>query len=216
MFTTILITYFIMNNSAVAEGLLENYQVLSFLSFMISSGAALALVSSKALRYHSPTNFILLGIFTVMQSLMVGVFSTLVSPKAVCLGTMHTLTAFLAVTLYSFQPKPQYDLSVMGSALLTTLTALIVGSIFGVFLNLPWFDNFMSGALAVLFTTYLVHDTQQIVGGKHHKYQYGQKEYILAALNLYQDVVSMFIEIVKILHLNEPGKQKEKSEKEEW
>jgi len=37
------------------------------------------------------------------------------------------------------------------------------------------------------------------VGGIHHKYQYGQKEYILAALNLYQDAIALYMEVVKIM-----------------
>jgi FtsH-binding integral membrane protein len=71
------------------------------------------------------------------------------------------------------------------------------------------FINYYSGALAVLFASYLAYDTQKIVGGKHHKYSYGQKEYILAALNLYQDVINFFIQIMNILNKVEKNGNKE-------
>ena len=47
--------------------------------------------------------------------------------------------------------------------------------------------------------TYLAYDTQMIVGGTHRKKQYGQKEYILAALNLYQDALNLFVQIMRLL-----------------
>ena len=34
---------------------------------------------------------------------------------------------------------------------------------------------------------------QAVLGGKHHKYQLGPDDYVFAALNLYLDIVTMFI-----------------------
>ena len=64
---------------------------------------------------------------------------------------------------------------------------------------MPLVDNLLAGLLAVLFAVYIMHDTQKIIGGKHHKHSYSQKEYILAALNLYQDVINFFIQMLTIL-----------------
>lgn len=76
---------------------------------------------------------------------------------------------------------------------------MLVGIVLNFFLKMPLIDNIISGALAVLFASYMAFDTQKIVGGKHHKYSYSQKEYILAALNLYQDVINFFMQIMSIL-----------------
>jgi FtsH-binding integral membrane protein len=203
MFTTICITALIMNNYGIQNFFFQNYQAMFIASTVISTGIILTLVSNKELRYKAPNNFILLGVHTIMQSLMVGTFSSMFNPKTVCLGTMHTLTAFLAITLYSFQPNPKYDLTVFGNGLLTALTSLMLGSILGFFFHLPLLDNVISGCLAVVFALYLYHDTQKIIGGKHHKYHYGQKEYILAALNLYQDVLNFYIQMMKLLSKTE-------------
>lgn len=203
MTTTIAVTYFIMRNSDVASFLLQNYQPISIGSFIVSTGIILTLVNNPKLRYTFPNNILLLGMHTFLQSVMVGTFSSLMSPKAVCLGTVHTLAVFIAIALYTLQPYPQFDFSILGNALLATVTSLGVGVVLNLFLDMPVFDNILSGVLAVVFALYLLHDLSQIVGGQHRKYQYNQKEYILAALNLYQDAISMYMHIVKLLKDNE-------------
>ena len=53
--------------------------------------------------------------------------------------------------------------------------------------------------------------TQKIVGGKDKKNQYSPKEYILAALNLYQDVIALFLSIMKFLHNDDDNNNKRKN-----
>lgn len=52
---------------------------------------------------------------------------------------------------------------------------------------------------AVLFGVYLVFDTQIMLGGRH-KYAISPEEYIFAALNLYLDIVNMFLYILSMLN----------------
>lgn len=46
---------------------------------------------------------------------------------------------------------------------------------------------------------YLVFDTQLIVGGKHRKYEVSPEEYIFAALNLYLDIVGLFLLLLQLI-----------------
>lgn len=48
---------------------------------------------------------------------------------------------------------------------------------------------------------YLVFDTQLILGGKHRKYQVSPEEYVFAALNLYLDIVSLFLLLLQLIGL---------------
>ena len=57
----------------------------------------------------------------------------------------------------------------------------------------------ISGGSAAICAAYIAYDTQLIVGGKHKKRSYNAKEYILASLGLYQDVISLFLQIVSLL-----------------
>eukprot|EP01036_Dinobryon_divergens_P028518 gene28518-37472_t len=198
MISTVAITSIIMNNPALSRLLLLNFEVVSLSTCAVSMLAAMALLLSPRCRYSSPTNFILLGLFTLAQSVVVGTFSSLFNPRTVCLGGMHTLSALLAITLYAFQPNPKYDLTASGNILLASLSALTMGTILNFFFRMPLLNNLISGLLAVVFAGYIAYDTQMIVGGKS-KRQYATNDYILAALNLYQDVISFFIQILKIL-----------------
>jgi protein lifeguard len=199
MVCTIAITSIIMNDGNIQSFLLRNFKAFLISAYLISTGVIVALVSNPRLRYIKPVNFVLLGLHTVMQSILVGIFSSAINPRLVCLGTIHTLGTFLAITLYSFQPNEKFDLTNFGNVLLTGSSSLLIGILLNFFLKMPIIDNIISGALAVLFASYMAFDTQKIVGGKHHKYSYSQKEYILAALNLYQDVINFFMQIVSIL-----------------
>lgn len=211
MACTIGITAVIMNNEDLRYFLYRNVKPFLIISYLASFGVITALVTQPELRYRPPTNFLLLGLHTVLQSTMVGIFSSLMGPRLVCLGTVHTLATFLAITLYSFQPNEKLDLTPLGNLLLTSLTSLTVGSLLNHFFRMPLVDNLISGAMAVVFATYLAYDTQKIVGGKHHKHAYSPKEYILAALNLYQDIISLFMHIVSILDKMEKSKKRRRS-----
>jgi len=56
----------------------------------------------------------------------------------------------------------------------------------------------VSVCLSVCLFQYLVFDTQMMLGGKH-KYSLSPEEYIFAALNLYLDIVNMFLYILNIV-----------------
>lgn len=51
---------------------------------------------------------------------------------------------------------------------------------------------------ALLFSVYLIYDTQLMMGG-NHKYSISPEEYIFAALNIYLDVVNIFLYILTII-----------------
>ena len=50
---------------------------------------------------------------------------------------------------------------------------------------------------ALIFSLYIVYDTQMMMGGKH-KYSLSPEEYIFAALNLYLDIINLFMYLLAI------------------
>lgn len=52
---------------------------------------------------------------------------------------------------------------------------------------------------ALLFSVYLVYDTQLLIGGEHHKYSISPEDYVFAALTLYLDIIQLFLMILQIL-----------------
>ena len=57
----------------------------------------------------------------------------------------------------------------------------------------------------LIFSLYIVYDTQKVVGGKHHKHQFGTDEYVFAALNLYLDIINLFLYLLEILRMLQGG-----------
>ena len=51
---------------------------------------------------------------------------------------------------------------------------------------------------ALIFSLYIVFDTQLMMGG-NHKYSLDPEEYIFAALNLYLDIINLFLYILMIV-----------------
>ena len=45
---------------------------------------------------------------------------------------------------------------------------------------------------------YIVYDTQLMIGGKH-KYSLDPEEYVFAALNLYLDIINLFLYLLSII-----------------
>lgn len=56
----------------------------------------------------------------------------------------------------------------------------------------------IGAAGAFVFSLYLIYDTQLMMGGKH-KYALDPEEYIFAALNIYLDVINLFMYILMIV-----------------
>jgi hypothetical protein len=51
---------------------------------------------------------------------------------------------------------------------------------------------------ALVFSLYIVYDTQLMIGGKH-KYSLSPEEYVFASLNLYLDIINLFLYILMIV-----------------
>jgi protein lifeguard len=155
MAATVGITAFIMSNFDVALFLIRNLQSVVLSTGLISTAVVIALGFSPNLRYNAPYNFLLLGLFTFCQAVVVGSLSVLVPRGLVCVAALHTLTAFFAITLYSFQPNPKYDLSQWGNGLLAVLSSVLVTTFLNVFLRIPLFESLQPAILAVVFALYI-------------------------------------------------------------
>lgn len=81
------------------------------------------------------------------------------------------------------------------------LVSLIVLLIFG-FVAVMWPNEIVRMVYAclgaLLFSFYLVFDTQLMVGG-NHKVAYAPEEYVFAALSLYLDIGNLFLYLLRII-----------------
>jgi protein lifeguard len=55
-----------------------------------------------------------------------------------------------------------------------------------------------SAGILLLFSVYIVYDTQLIVGGEHRKLSFSIDDYAFAALMLYVDIIQLFLSILEL------------------
>jgi protein lifeguard len=179
-----------------------------FLSFVISHpglfkwgtliSTLAALFGISVFKKSYPTNLLLLGFFTFVISLDVSFVC--VSLTAVGLGTIiakaAAITALLSggLTLYAFKSKR--DFSFLGAALFPLLFALSIYNLLAIFfpsLQMGIMGLIGSSAGALIFCGYILFDTFRII----HVLE--PDDYIEAAIQLYLDIVNLFLYIVEIL-----------------
>ncbi|XP_013171967.1 PREDICTED: protein lifeguard 1-like isoform X1 [Papilio xuthus] len=173
----------------------NNY--LLWVAIAVLFACIIAMACCPDIRRTAPTNFIFLFVFTLAQSFMLGVVTSIYSVSEVMMAVGITAGVCLALTLFAFQTK--WDFTMMGGALVAASMILLLFGLIAIFLprnNILTLVYASAGAL--LFSLYLVYDTQLMMGGKH-KYSLSPEEYIFAALNLYLDIVNIFLFILTII-----------------
>ena len=88
------------------------------------------------------------------------------------------------------------DLTQFGSMLFAGLMVLLVSAVMGAFMNVPQNSLVGSTVGALLFSAFIVHDTQLIVGGKKRQFDTG--DYVLGAMSLYMDIVNLFLYLLRL------------------
>lgn len=156
-----------------------------------------------------PTNYIVLFSFTLCEAIMLGITCLFVNTAAVGLAAAMTAAITAGLTLYACTTKTDFTGS--GPFLVAALLALIMcgffGSVFGMMYHVPWLQNVYAGFGALLFSMFIVYDTQMIMGssgkmdawGNPRKVEIAIDDYVFAALNLYLDIVQLFIYLVQLL-----------------
>jgi len=152
----------------------------------------------------SPWNYLLLGLFTLAMSYMLGVVASFYDTFSVMFAILITIAVVVGLTLFACQTK--YDFTGWGPYLFGFLIILILfGALNGFvcgFMSCKVLNILYSCIGALLFSFYIIYDTQLVVGGNHRKYQFSTDDYIFAALNLYLDVVNLFVYVLSCVGNN--------------
>ena len=112
-------------------------------------------------------------------------------PGLIGQAAVLTLGAFGILTLYAFVSRR--DFSAWGSFLIVGLFVLIGTSILNFFIGNATADLWLAGVAVLLFSGLLVFDTWRL------RNRYGPDEYVGAAVNIYLDLLNMFMAILRIM-----------------
>lgn len=185
-----------------------NGAVVPMVSLVVSTISWFIICSSADARRKSPMKWWLLGLFTLGEAISVGFVSSFYKYRSVLSAMLATVAATASVSLYTaLQKNSKHDLSQWGAGLSSCAMIFLVYGIIGLLQTmgvipanfLPYNDAIYSFFGASLFSFYLAHHTKLIVAGKHAKYQMNEKDYVFGAMTLYNDIINIFIYILRML-----------------
>jgi len=174
----------------------EGFCVILFsISTIIFILSVCVISCNRELARKVPTNYILLFCVTLSESILSAAAAINYPLEIVITAILLTIAASIGIICYTLKAKR--DLSYCGM----TLFALISQLFFFGFLNLIFRSNFLNLVYtflsAVMFGLYLVYDVQ-LISGKFGR-EYSVDDYIFAAMELYIDIIRLFLEILRIL-----------------
>ena len=201
------------NMAAISSLLMsESGPLLHGLSTFVTIASFYALLLSPDLR-RGKWKYPLLGLFTVGESSLVALL-TLFFPRRV-VAQAAGVTAFAAgsISLYTAKNKnPRYDLTRYGTFLYSLGTCFLILSLMhllGLTVSwmprIPWNEKLMCSLGAGLFSAYLSVHTKMVVGGGSAMFH--EKDYIFAALQLYSDIINLFVYLLRIMSASQSGKK---------
>eukprot|EP00812_Abedinium_dasypus_P010188 NODE_3822_length_739_cov_459.586257.p1 GENE.NODE_3822_length_739_cov_459.586257~~NODE_3822_length_739_cov_459.586257.p1 ORF type:complete len:194 (+),score=63.54 NODE_3822_length_739_cov_459.586257:56-583(+) len=148
-----------------------------------------------------PTNYLILLMLTVGLGGLVGYTTAWYTWQSVVLALGVTAGIFFSLTIFACKTKK--DFTGMGPYLYAALNALcLMGfaiAIISYFTRIVWMYMLYDSIGVVLFSFYIVYDTQVILGQwGGHKVALQIDDYVLAALTLYLDILNIFLFILSM------------------
>ncbi|KAK7092850.1 protein lifeguard 3-like [Littorina saxatilis] len=199
----LLITFALIATFMFVEPLKEYVQKhiwVSIFALMVFMGTFFTLACVESCRRNYPNNYILLLIFTLAMGTFAAITASTYDVLVVLIAVGITAFITFSLTLFAMQTKIDFTLC---SGVLFVCVIVLIG--FGLVVSIA---NFLFGfnkilimvysALsALLFSVFLVYDTQLILGGRRE--QLSEEEYVLAAMNLYVDIMYLFLDMLRLV-----------------
>jgi FtsH-binding integral membrane protein len=147
-------------------------------------------------RREFPKNIILTLVFTFIEGIFIAPFLALAesrAPGVIGQAGILTLSTFGVLTLYAAVSKR--DFSAWGSFFIVGLWVLIATSLLNFFFQSAVGSLWIAGATVLVFSGLLVFDTWRLLRTN----QFGADDYVPAAVNIYLDLLNLFLALVRLL-----------------
>ena len=154
------------------------------------------LVMAMQARRSFPRNLILTLVFTFVEGIFLApflLFAERANPGIIGQAGLLTLSTFGVLTLYAVISKR--DFSAWGSFFIVGLWVLIATMLINMFVGSALGSLWIAAGTVLVFSGLLVFDTWRIVRSG----QYGPDDYVPAAVNIYLDLLNLFIAIITLL-----------------
>jgi protein lifeguard len=173
---------------------LKNNLTLFWITFGVSVAILIPLVCFRSIARGVPQNYILLFLWTLCEGYMLATCVAFYDPLTVIFAGFLTLAVTLSLTVYAFTTKT--DFTMCGGLLFCLGTILFIWGIFTIIFG-PILNTLYCVLGLVVYSIYLIYDTQLIIG--KFGVEYNIDDYIYAALTIYLDIIQIFLYILEIL-----------------
>jgi len=186
----------------VAASWLQSHAWLLWAAVSMTFVTMCAMACCQQVTREYPTNYLVLFGFTIAEAVVVGFISASYTWQSVLLCAGLTAMIFFGLTAFACTTK--VDFTGLGPYLFGALLSLCA---WGFMVSLLWSLGFpMEWAVllydlvgVVIFVFYIIYDTQLILGGNHSQHEFGVDDYVFAALNLYLDIIQLFLHLLRLL-----------------
>mmetsp|Transcript_127945 Transcript_127945/g.226684 ORF Transcript_127945/g.226684 Transcript_127945/m.226684 type:complete len:263 (-) Transcript_127945:76-864(-) len=175
-----------------------------FVAMIVQIAAMCTLACNPDLGRRFPQNYVLLFVYTIAYGIIVGFIAAMYVWQSVALAACITMGLFLVLSIYASIAETDF-FGYMPYAIVFLAALLIFGnvilfmSLFGV--EVEWLMVFYDVLAAMLFSFFIVFDTQVILGevGKGHHAQLAIDDYAFGAITLYTDIMGLFLHLLRLL-----------------
>lgn len=181
---------------------LQENQWMITMATVVSLAAVCALGCCPGVARTAPLNYLLLFVFTIAEGVLVGVVCAMYTLPSVLWAIGLTAIIFLWLTAYAFTTKtdftgygPYLFAAVSGLLMIGLLAAVL--QMFGV--QVKALQMVYCALGIVVFIFYIIFDTQMMLGEwGGHQVSFSIDDYVFAALNLYLDIINLFLYILQL------------------
>ena len=166
--------------------------ITSIICFIIFS---CILICNRRLSRTVPQNYILLFFVTLSESIICASITLQYSFEIVVASIVLTIAAALGIILYSLRTKR--DFSGCGMVLMVLIGQIFFFGILNFFIRSQFLHLLYCLGGTALVGIYLVYDVQ-LISGKFGN-EYAIDDYVFAAMELYIDIIRLFLEILRII-----------------
>lgn len=142
-----------------------------------------------------PGNYFLLLLFTASFAYLTSIITAVADPTIVFIAGVLTVVVVGALTIYALTTST--DFTLLGGMLWVGALLLFAGGILAAIFHSMILEILCTVGGLFLFSLYLIYDIQLLVGNK--ELMYTLDDYIIAAMNIYIDIMRIFLYILRIL-----------------
>ena len=170
-------------------------KILVFVVAFIFLTSIILLACIKNLSRKIPYNYMLLFLICLCQSYYLGVLALIFPFEIVALAVFLTIITTVIISIFSC--KTTIEFNYLQMTICVIIAQIFIICLFKFTLKRKFIDLTLCFISSLLFAIYLIYDTSFIIGkfGKG----YSIDDYILATLEIYIDIIRLFIEILRIV-----------------